>query len=658
MASTASVIYCTLVAAGFWSILGLMIAKRLSISPIAAIFVSPVLGWAAHSTLSLPLLCLVAFTPLSVGVGALLVSLVVLLLGPFERTSLESGSLLCAVAALGAAVLAVVPASAVAPHYANEAVYLAPPIFDHGKVAAVDAIARLGLPPANPFFAEADAPDRLFYYYLWHFSAAQLSILLGVSGWEADIAMTWFSAFASLAAMMGLAVVLSGQIAASGFVLVFAASASFRSALAALAGVDVASGLFAPPTGFAGWLFQSAWAPQHILAAACCILAVPAMAALAGPASSATLVFVLAVLTAAAFGSSVWIGGIVFASAGSIVAAALLARMEPSQRAPFLMRVGLAGMLSVLLASPILFGQFAAVGERTGGWPVALVHFPVLGSLMPEGLRRALDFPAYWLVLLPLEFPAIYVTGLLAALVWARRPATPAQPIAFALLILTGVGLFVPWLFKSTLGENNDLALRAVLPALFALIVFSSAACALWLREGRRSLVALALILAAASAPEAWLIARSYVDKPALAEGRVFARSAEMWASVRRNSAPHERVANNPLFLAKMTPWPVNISWAVLANRSSCFTGRELTLALTSLPGPRREAINDQFVRVFAGRGSASDVDQLAGQYQCSLAVVTVQDGAWANDPFASSARYTLVEEKAVAWRIYRRVKP
>ena len=56
-----------------------------------------------------------------------------------------------------------------------------------------------------------------------------------------------------------------------------------------------------------------------------------------------------------------------------------------------------------------------------------------------------------------------------------------------------------------------------------------------------------------------------------------------------------------------MTPWPGNISWALLANRRSCFAGDQLLLAFAPLPRARREEIDAQFIRVFAGDGSADD---------------------------------------------------
>ena len=88
---------------------------------------------------------------------------------------------------------------------------------------------------------------------------------------------------------------------------------------------------------------------------------------------------------------------------------------------------------------------------------------------------------------------------------------------------------------------------------------------------------------------------------------------------MRRYAPPTARVANNPLFLQDLTPWPVNMSWALLANRSSCFAGREMALAFAPLPPDRREAINAQFIRVFAGQGSAGDVAAMATKFACDV---------------------------------------
>jgi hypothetical protein len=128
----------------------------------------------------------------------------------------------------------------------------------------------------------------------------------------------------------------------------------------------------------------------------------------------------------------------------------------------------------------------------------------------------------------------------------------------------------------------------------------------------------------------------------------------KLWAAVRRHAAVSERVGNNPLLLADMTPWPVNISWALLADRRSCYAGRELALVYTLLPAARREAIDAQFIRVFAGEGSPGDVNELATTYGCRVIALTSADNAWGSDPFAASPAYRLVEEKPDSWRVYR----
>ena len=146
---------------------------------------------------------------------------------------------------------------------------LADPIFDHSKIAIIDAMARLGLPPVDPVFRELGAPGHLAYYYLWHFSAAELALALGASGWEADIGLTWFTAFASLSLMMGVAVWLGKRAAAAIWVVVLAAAASLWVTLDWIAGAARLTPWLWPPIGMAGWLFQATWVPQHLMAASC-----------------------------------------------------------------------------------------------------------------------------------------------------------------------------------------------------------------------------------------------------------------------------------------------------------------------------------------------------------------------------------------------------
>jgi len=194
------------------------------------------------------------------------------------------------------------------------------------------------------------------------------------------------------------------------------------------------------------------------------------------------------------------------------------------------------------------------------------------------------------------------------------------------------------------------------LPAAMILIAFAAAGTLAAPQRGLRAVIAAfafgGLVL---SLPDSAMMIYSNLRGTAAADNRVFAQTPELWAALRRHAPAGARVANNPLFLQDLTPWPANISWALLADRSSCFAGRELAIPFAPLPPERRDAINDQFIRVFAGETRPGDVGELATKYDCDVVVVVPQDGAWANDPFAASSEYRLAESRDDRWRVYVR---
>ena len=659
MASTLHAAAGAVVALLFWTALGLSISRR--IFPRAlALPVAPALGWCVHNAAALPIFLAFGFSALAVtALGVISISIASLgaLVAekPLHGDAAGQGSV-SIWAYLGAAVLALAPAAAVVPEHVGDVVVVAKPIYDHAKVAIIDAITRLGLPPANPFFGEFGERGRLAYYYLGHFSAAQLAIVLGLKGWEADIALTWFSAFSSLTLMMGLARWFARSSAAL-WALAFAATGSLRYPPWAVIGGERLDGLLAHPTGFAGWLFQSAWVPQHLASASSVILAVLLIGRIVSqPSVLALLTLVLVVV--AGFESSVWIGGVAFAVAALAACAALMWQSEPAERLRFALALAGAALLTIVLSGPLLIDQIATVGMRGASFPIGVDHFSVLGTWFKDPLRRILDLPAYWVVLLPVEFPATYAVGSIsiALLLASRRLESERRRAATALAALAAAGLVIPWLLTSTLAENNDLGVRAVLPSAMILIIFSAAGVSLWLRQGRWLAAGAAfggLVLGFPDAAQ--IVYGNLIGRPAQ-PAAAFAQTPQMWEAVRRHSGLAERVGNNPLFLAGLTPWPVNLSWALLSNRSSCFAGHELVFIYVSLTPARRAGIDDLFTRVFNGTGSENDVRELAVHFGCRVVVVTVQDGAWGRDPFATSSLYQLVETAPDQWRIYRSV--
>lgn len=654
MASLVNAVLCVVVATAFWSLVGYALARHM-LPRALALGAAPVLGWAVHSAATLPIFFRIGFSPAAV--TSIAVLCVVAAAGSLIWLRVKDDGADAATVPLwtyaAAALLALAPAAAILPKFVGDAVYLADPIFDHSKIAIIDAMVRQGVPPINLAFAGPGGLGRLVYYYLLYFSAAQLALPLGVSGWEADIALTWFTAFASLALMMALAVWLSRRRSAALLVVALAAATSLRASLSWLFGSYELTPFLAYPTGFAGWLFQAAWAPQHLMASSCVVLSVLLIARCAVE-PRLLLVATLVLTAAAGFESSTFVGGVTFALAALAAAPFLLVAIESGRRLRFVVAMACAAVLVACLAAPFITDQVVLTAALHDSTPIVLRPFPVLGDLFPERLRRVLDLPAYWLIELPIEFPATFLSGVIALWLLCRSAMErQAKIVVTGLACLAGAGLGTSWLLASTLGSNNDLALRAVLPAAMVLIV--ATVIGIVSLSHRALIVTTALGGLVLSLPDTAKMIQSNVAGHAVPDGQLFAQAPELWAAVRRYAGPTARVANNPLYLQHLTPWPANISWALLANRASCFAGRELALAITPLPAARRDAVNRQFVRVFAGRGTPDDIQDLAGLYRCDVVVLVPQDGAWANDPFAASPDYRLAEQRAGRWRIYVR---
>ena len=227
MASPVNALVCALIAMAFWSLVGYALGCRL-VPRVLAIGAAPVIGWSVHSAATLPIHLLFGFSPFLVaGIAAVCILAAGFSLSqPRQAEETEPAHTIPAWAFAAAAFVALVPALTILPKSSSGAVWLADATFDHAKVAIIDAMARLGLPPVNPVIGEAGAWSGLAYYYLWHFSGAEIALVTARSGWEADVGLTWFTAFASLNLMMGLAVWLSKRGTAAIFALALAAAGS------------------------------------------------------------------------------------------------------------------------------------------------------------------------------------------------------------------------------------------------------------------------------------------------------------------------------------------------------------------------------------------------------------------------------------------------
>ena len=330
MASPDNALVCALIATAFWSLLGYALGRRL-VPRVLALGAAPVIGWSVHSAATLPIYLLFGFSPFLVaGIGAVCVLVAGFSLSqPGSAGETEPALTIPVWAFAAAAVVALIPAATLLPKTSGDAVWLADATFDHAKSAIIDAMTRLGLPPVNPVFGEAGTPGHLAYYYLWHFSAAEIALVTSMSGWEADIGLTWFTAFASLSLMMGLAVWLSKRTTAAIWVVTLAAAGSLWVTLYWIFHAKSFAPVLLPPIGMAGWLFQATWVPQHLMAASCVVTAMLLITRYALRQTLA-LVLTIALLIVAGFESSAFVGGITFAFAGLIAAPILFGETDPN----------------------------------------------------------------------------------------------------------------------------------------------------------------------------------------------------------------------------------------------------------------------------------------------------------------------------------------
>src|SRR5262249_10224562 len=121
MASSANAELCAVVAVAFWASLGFAIVRSL-LPRALALAGAPVVGWAIHSAVALPILTLTGFSVISVASLAILAAIGAGFLWIVGGSKDDSKESIPVWAFLGAAVLALAPAIAIAPKISTDAV--------------------------------------------------------------------------------------------------------------------------------------------------------------------------------------------------------------------------------------------------------------------------------------------------------------------------------------------------------------------------------------------------------------------------------------------------------------------------------------------------------------------------------------------------------
>ena len=654
MPSVASAFATGLTAAVFFTSCGWSLARLVIPGPLA-FGVAPALGWAAFSVIGLPVFLHLPYTPFCTFAFVLVFLVASLALLRLPKLQPVGAATLPWWVVAAAGILALLPAIAIVPKYADGGILLGPQMYDHAKVAIIDQIMRQGMPPQNPFFGLAGTPSGLAYYYLWYFAAALAGSLLHVRGWTADIAMTWFTAFSSAVLMMALAVHITGRMRAIWLVAALCIPASIRPFLG-LFTHNFGKHLIITDSDIGAWLNQASWVPQHLASGCCCVISAILIARIA-VCGSWLAAILLSVTVAAGFESSTWVGGVTFAVAAVATAPLLMWQMTNQARGRFVIRLGLAVVLVGVIIVPFCLQQAADMAAKHVGVPIALRPYRALGSDFPASIRSVADFLVFWPLILPFNFPALLPVGAVGCAYALAQGENRRDPLTLTLVCFATACLAVTWLASSTI-DNNDLGWRAVIPSLLILPPFAALAWSRWPASTAGIWVAAALVLGLAGVPQQVIALDQNIGGQRPADAAGFAQSVAMWKDVRRFAAPGDRVGNNPQLLARSTPWADNISWALLSNRPSCYSGWATAIAYAAVPRAELRQIDALFQRVFAGHAQAGDVENLAVRYGCQVIVITPADGAWLHDPFADAPEYRLVDSQTDGWKIYQRRLP
>jgi hypothetical protein len=578
----------------------------------------------------------------------------------------------------------VMVAQNLAPEAWHGGLYVNETLFDHSKVAIVDAIARGGFPVTNPFYAPGGKQVLLTYYFLWHFLASQLKVLLRVDGWPADVAMAGYTSFAAAGLLVSLAVRLSGRAAAGTLVILMASIGEIADPLL--------PALF--PT-FPNWgttralmlplWLQGVWVPQHVMSALAVVLSILLLADLAEapdpadpPAPSGVRAAAMGMFLAAAAGSSFWVGGVATTCAAPMIVLALwLTRLDRERWRAILKIAVWAIPIGLICFAPVLYPQIVSPKPRrqaVGFWVWPATVWPAVSATSGWLARLAsalAQVVLFWVVYVPLTLGISVALGLPALI--ARSGDRVASSRAFRLLAgFCGAGFLLIAQFVRSRIVNDDLGWRA---PIVSVILFSPWAAAALLELGpvnslsqawrprslfvrlRGVVVPLGwagLTLGLVSCVLFWHMPLSRavsVGNRALRRDLLLQQRA--WQDVRRFAGPSERVQANPDGFVSIGVEPGQLTWALFSDRATAYGGLNGVRTFGYAYDPdQRKSQYEVLRRIFAGRPEPDDIRRMRRQLKIRVVLVNRIDGLWSSSALEQSHMYRVVLRRG-AYRIY-----
>ncbi len=388
------------------------------------------------------------------------------------------------------------------------------------RIAFTDAVARTGVPPANPlYFAGSPAPMR--YFYFWYVLCAAVMKLAHVSARQAFTASTVWAGFGLLATV---------KLYATCFFQWRRPQRWIALGLLAVTGADllpaVGQAILQPTLNgntewwsvdpIFGWGDSLLWVPHHVASALCCLLGFLLLWNTLQSRTGTRDLWANLLASAAfasAFGLSVYV-----AFGFALLMAAWLVRvcvLRHPQRPQILRRVatitGLSALLCAVFLGELASGMMHPAAHST--WETA-APTPHLFSL---SIRRMIDselltgLPLFatlnrthpilldgiirLLLLLPGLAMELGLYGAVLVLLLIEKRRTPAMNARHphdphnTALFLTVCGLVMTMFLSSSVITNNDFGYRAVMLPQFFLLLLAAEMLGSWRAAGTPRIV-------------------------------------------------------------------------------------------------------------------------------------------------------------------------
>lgn len=330
------------------------------------------------------------------------------------------------------------------------------PLFDHAKVAIVNSILREGLPVENPFCLGPDGDGRLHYYYAWYFSASIIASLFSISGYTSVLVNTWLTGIFLFSTILAIFFELNQKVNIT-HKLLFICSV--------LLVIIINLPQFPYPSYFIQhhsletFTYQLSWVPQHVFSAVLVCVFVLFWEYFVQSkhidekkfSSICRTCLLLAMVASWAFGSSVYVGGILFFA---ICLVLLIEHFLSTRTFIVVIKFWLTtGIFTIALSSSFLLDYLLAIPTEGESTLIFSLWRSVDGSVL-------LNLLSYFTVTALVYFGLIYC-GFIGWFI--NRDSFKGKRKKWIWIAL--ISLIFPLIIKSAI-SNNDFGWRTILPFL------------------------------------------------------------------------------------------------------------------------------------------------------------------------------------------------